>query len=403
MGSFTPMMRQLPGQSGRPTGRPRPAQAARVNRPTAPTVTTKPVGRPPGAPGTNGWRAALQDLGAKSQTGRWNPGAQAAKAIVTNPAAASGMIQKASGTGANRNPEFLKAATGFLKAGAEMSPTQRASMGQALSGTDMPTPTPTATPGDGRPDAAAAPAPRGPASTPAPNAPAPAAGAAPVAAGGTVQPGAQAPAAPIATPETATSQPLQDSPWAYEQKWGALGALGDKDVDAATKAATLRNMEESPFGERARGVEAGRIAESGMLQARGAEQKMKAELARRGITGPDAARMIAEGNISARQGISQAQRKSALDMTKEEATYRLNATAQGQALSAELAKRGVDIETLRMNRENLAQQIKAQQARGGGGGAGENMIELMNPDGTTSQVPMDMLMMTLDLMEGGYE
>jgi hypothetical protein len=338
------------------------------------------------------------------------------------------MVQKAVGTGANRNPEFLKAATGFLKAGAEMTPQQRAAMAASLTGTDLPSKPPTPVPGDGAPMAAPittttmpgggaspaapatggaspapAPAPPGPASTPAANAPAPAAGAAAPATGGTVEQGAQQAAAPIATPATAASQPLKDSPWAYEKKWGALGGLGDEDVDAAVKQATLDQMKNSPFGQAARDRESGRIFEQGMLSAKGGEERMKAELASRGITGPAAAQMIAEQNMGARQAISQQQRKSILDMTAQDAQHKLNSTAQGQALSAELAKRGVDIETLRMNRESLAQQIAQAKRKGRGGGGDGNMIELMNPDGTTSQVPMDMLMMTMDLMEGGYE
>jgi hypothetical protein len=55
-----------------------------------------------------------------------------------------------------------------------------------------------------------------------------------------------------------------------------------------------------------------------------------------------------------------------------------------------------------MNREQLAQQL-AQAKRGGGGGGGGQMLELMNPDGTVSQVPMEIAMMTFDLLEGGYE
>jgi hypothetical protein len=398
------------------------------------------------------------------------PGAyqpKSAAMLAGNPAAVAGKL----GTGANKNPELVKAAQSFIKSGAELTPLQRSSFTGILGGTDkappggvpQPAPQPSqavkasgtgvapqappppinemersadaagiqrmATGGvvtkptvamigergpeqvtpvqQAAPPAATgtvpAAAPTGPATTAAPNAPAPAAPAPGAAVpGGAPAPGVQAPAAPIGTPETATSQPLADSPWAYEKKWGALGALGDEGVDAAVKAQTLANMKDSPFGEAARGVEKGRIFEEGMLSAKGAEQQMKADLARRGITGPAAAQMIAEGNMAARAGISQQQRKSMMDMTREEAGYKLQATAQGQALSAELAKRGVDIETLRMNREQLAQQIKQQQ-RGGGGGGGGQMLELMNPDGTVSQVPMEIAMMTFDLLEGGYE
>ena len=440
--SLAGSMKMLPGQGGKPAaGGARAAQAPRLNQPAQPGIKSLAVGRPPGAPGTNGWKgklgasvgkmgAALKGAGSWG-TGKFNPGAEAAKAVAGNPAAMSGAMQKAQGTGANRNPEALKAAQGFLKAGAEMTSDQRSSMGKMLGATDIPTRTPTAMPGDGAPMAQAGGNPADPTTTttmpgggasppaapalpggqprqpkPYPGADAgiaPAAGAAPVATGGTTEQGGQPAAAPIATPETAASQPLKKSPWAYEKKWGALGALGDTDVDSAVKKATLEGMQSNPYDEQARGVEKGRIFEEGMAGAKGAEEAMKADLARRGITGPAAAQMIAEGNMAARSNISQQQRKSVLEMTDKEATHKLQSTAQGQALSAELAKRGVDIETLRMNREQLATQIAQAKRSGRGGGGGENMIELMNPDGTTSQVPMDMLMMTMDLMEGGYE
>jgi hypothetical protein len=498
---------QLPGQSGKPGAMARPAQTPRVNQPTAPTVSTKPVGRPPspsggglfgrlgakiaqnpamagkfkqaGAAGGGGGllgklagsipgaqyqpaaggggglfggltQAAVkmaQDKGIdlrkaaaggeawdgqatlSQATGAGTPGSAAAQRQAASPAGAAAYAQQAAGTGANRNPMLAKAAANFIKAGADLSPTQREGLQKTLAGTDIgpapgaagvpgqvtqapaPTTTTTMPAGASAPaapqagPAGAAPPPPGPASQGAPNAPAPAEGATPTVAGGpgTAAQGQQAPAAPIGTPQTAASQPLKDSPWAYEKKWGALGALGDQDVDAAVKAQTLENMQNNPFSENAQQIEAGRIREQGLLGAQGAEAQMKADLARRGITGPAAAQMIAEQNMAARQNISQQQRESQLEMTKQQAEYNLNSTAQGQQLGAELAKRGVDLESLRMNREQLAQQLAAQKRRGGGGGGGEQMLEVVNPDGSVSQVPMGMAMMALDLMEGGYE
>lgn len=243
----------------------------------------------------------------------------------------------------------------------------------------------------------------GPAAMPAPSAPAPAnpAGATPpggIVHGGGPAPGVQQAAAPIGTPGTAGSQPLKSSPWAYEKMWGALGSLGDPELDTAVKSATMRNLSADPFGAEAlRAANVGTF-ESGMSQVGAGRASMEADLARRGITGPAAAAMIAEQESAGRANIATGQRENALAMKEKGAEYNLQSAQQAQALSADLAKRGVDIETLRMNREQIARQI--QQARAAGAG-GEEMLEIMNPDGTTSQVPMNILGMVLDFEEGG--
>lgn len=245
--------------------------------------------------------------------------------------------------------------------------------------------------------------PAGPASTPAPNAPAPANPAGATRPGGIVHgagpaPGVQQAAAPIGTPGTATSQPLKDTPWAYEKMWGALGALGDPELDTAVKGATMKNLTADPFGADAlRAANVGTF-ESGMSQVGAGRAAMEADLARRGITGPAAAAMIAEQEAAGRANIATGQRENMLTMKEKGAQYNLQSAQQAQALASDLAKRGVDIETLRMNREQLARQI--QQARRAGAG-GDEMLEIMNPDGTTSQVPMNILSMVLDFEEGG--
>jgi len=204
-------------------------------------------------------------------------------------------------------------------------------------------------------------------------------------------------AAPIGTPGTAASQPLKDSPWAYEKVWGALGSLGDSELDQAVKSATMANLE-NPFGEEATRQAQTGVFESGMAGLGAQKQAMAADLARRGITGPAAAAMMAEAETGARGQIATGQRDAAMQMREKGAQYGLQSAQQAQALASDLAKRGVDIESLRMNREQLARQI--QQARRAGAG-GSDMLEIMNPDGTTSQVPMDILGMVLDFEEGG--
>lgn len=233
-----------------------------------------------------------------------------------------------------------------------------------------------------------APAP-GPASTPAPNAPAPA---------GPAAPGPQQAAAPIATPPTATSQPLADSPWAYEKMWGALGNLGDPELDAMVKSQTMGQLGENPYGAPA--LEAANAAtfEKGMSGMEGQKQAMAADLARRGITGPAAAAMMAEAETATRAEIASGQRSNEQEMRDKGVAQKQQAVQQAQSLASDLAKRGVDIESLRMNRESLAQQLQAARA---GGGRGEDMIELVNPDGSVSQVPMNMLEFMLDMDEGG--
>jgi len=265
--------------------------------------------------------------------------------------------------------------------------------------------TPTAPPqvATGGPDTLPTPAP-GPASTPAPNAPAPGAPTTGVPApgttvpGGGAAPGTQAPAAPIGTPATATSQPLSDSPWAYEKLWGALGSLGDSELDAMVKAKTMEQMGQNPYGAQA--LEAANAAtfEKGMSGLEGQKQAMAADLARRGITGPAAAAMMAEAETATRAEIASGQRANEQEMRDKGVAQQQAAVQQAAALSSDLAKRGVDIESLRMNREQLAQQIQQAKRQGGGG---DDMIELVNPDGSVSQVPMSMLEMVLDMEEGG--
>jgi hypothetical protein len=215
---------------------------------------------------------------------------------------------------------------------------------------------------------------------------------------GGAAPGVQTAAAPIGTPGTAASQPLKDSPWAYEKVWGALGSLGDPELDSAVKGGMMAMMQDNPFGAEGQAEARRGIFEQGMAQARGGQQQIAADLARRGITGPAAAAIMAEQEGAARAGIAAGQRESDLAMTEKGAGHQLQVQQAANALSSDLAKRGVDIENLRMNREQLARQIQQAQRAGAGG---NDMIELMNPDGTTSQVPMGILSMVLDMEEGG--
>jgi hypothetical protein len=110
--------------------------------------------------------------------------------------------------------------------------------------------------------------------------------------------------------------------------------------------------------------------------------------------------MMAEAETATRAEIASGQRANEQEMRDKGVAQKQAALQQAQGLASDLAKRGVDIESLRMNRESLAQQI-AQAKRQGGGGGGDEMLELVNPDGSVSQVPMSMLEMVLDMEEGG--
>lgn len=246
--------------------------------------------------------------------------------------------------------------------------------------------------------------PTGPATTPAPNAPAPGAPTSGVPApgttvpGGGAAPGTQAPAAPIGTPGTAASQPLEDSPWAYEKLWGALGSLGDSELDALVKQNAMDAVSKDPYSQAALAGANAATFEQGMAGLEGQKQAMAADLARRGISGPAAAAMMAEMEAGARADIAKNQQANAADFREKGASYGLQAGAQAQALASDLANRGVNIETLRMNREQLARQIQQAQRSGAGG---DDSIEIVNPDGSVSTVPLNILSMVLDMEEGG--
>lgn len=251
-------------------------------------------------------------------------------------------------------------------------------------------PTPTAPP-PAAPAAPAAPA-VPPPSVPAAVAPAPA---------GPAAPGPQAAAAPIATPPTAASQPLEGSPWSYERMWGALGSLGDANLDAAVKGATMEQLNDNPFSKEALAAANVGEFEKGMADLQGTRRSLDSDLIRRGMfSGGLAGELGQEAEMAARAGISSAQRQNSLDFAEKGAAHKAQAIQQAQSLAKDLASRGVDLENLRMQRESLAQQMAA---RGGGGGGGDESIEIVNPDGSVSTIPLNVLDLVLGMEEGGRE
>jgi len=241
-----------------------------------------------------------------------------------------------------------------------------------------PTPTPV-TPGPGP----------GPAATPAPKAPAPAGPAA-----GPPQPAA----APIATPPTAASQPLADSPWASEKTWGAIGALGDTEVDAALKGAVLGGLQGTEFTPEKLAAAQGQAYDQGMAGLKSQREGIEADLARRGMSrGGTGAELGQEAEIAARSDIANQQRTNMVEFAKLRTEEKQAAIGQAQQLAQSLASRGVDLENLRMQREQLAMSRRG----GGGGGGDDNMIEIDNGDGTTSQVDLRLVDLMLSMGEGG--
>jgi hypothetical protein len=347
---------------GRPamTGAPAPTQAApKVPRPQQPAVPSKPIGRPvgavakpstpaPGAAGTTSWSRTVSQ---PAQTG-WRT------AIAGAPAAGI------------------------------MSPDQRARAAAVR-----------ASPGDAsraastkhfeaiQPQAVAKPG--GPATTPAPNAPAPA--------GPAAGPPQQA-AAPIATPETAASRPLKDSPWAYEKKWGALGDIGDAELDAALKGAVMNGLNGTEFTAEKEAIAQGQNFDQGMAGLKSQRSAIEADMARRGLSNTGvAAELGAEAETAARGQIADQQRATMMEFSKLRSEEKQAAISAAQNLAQQFAQKGIDLENLRMQREQLAIQSK----RGGGGGGDDNMIEIDNGDGTTSQVDLRLVDLMLNMGEGG--
>jgi len=214
---------------------------------------------------------------------------------------------------------------------------------------------------------------------------------------------AQPAAPPIATPPTAASQPIAPSPWGYEQMWGALGNLGDADIDAALKSGILGNLRTNPFGTAGLSRANAQAFEQGMAGIRGGKEAALADLARRGIQGPAAAAILAEQEASGRGAIAGAQRENVQQYAEKAAQFNQQAIAQAQIAASELANRGVNLENLRMNREQLAQQILANRAAAARAGQGEPPITIDNGDGTTSTIDPRLLEIVLGLGEGGRE
>jgi hypothetical protein len=206
-------------------------------------------------------------------------------------------------------------------------------------------------------------------------------------------------AAPIATPPTAASQPLADSPWASERKWGAIGALGDAEIDAALKGAVLGGLKGTEFTPEKEAIAQGQAYDQGMASLKGQRADIEADLARRGMSNTGvAAELGAEAETAARANIADQQRTNMMEFAKLRTEEKQAAIGAAQNLAQALASRGVDLENLRMQREQIA-----MQPRGGGGGGGkdDNMVTIDNGDGTTSEVDLRLVDLMLSMGEGG--
>lgn len=211
----------------------------------------------------------------------------------------------------------------------------------------------------------------------------------------------QAPAPAIGTPTTVTSTPIANSPWAGERTWGALGDLGDATLDSAVKDAALKNLQNNPFGADALAQENARAFDLTAQQAKSNREGVNADMARRGLNDSGlGAELGAEVSTNASNAFANLSRENAIGMREKAASYGANALKDAQGLAQSLASRGVDLENLRMQRESLAQQM-AQQNRGGGGGGNDNIVKIMNPDGTESEVDLRLLDLVLGMEEGG--
>lgn len=344
--------------------------APKAAMPQVPTVAQNPVGRPPGPTVPTAGQPPPKAPSSWAQA--IAPTSQQFK-VAVNP---------------NPNPPSL----------AQSNPTQnvvdtvQARRAAQMSGQPAPAPTPA-------PTAAPAPAPVTPTAA-APSAAVPGVQALPAPYMNPATP-TQAPAAPIGTPPTAASTPIANSPWKSEQTWGAIGALGDAELDTAVKRAALEGLQKNPFGDQALAQENARSFDLTAAQGRSAAESIAADAARRGLGSSGVgAELAAEAGQNARNTYAQAARENAIGMREKGATYSQNTLAQAQSLAKDLASRNVDLENLRMQREGLAQQLAAQ-SRGGGGGGNDNLVTIMNPDGTETQVDLRLLDLVLGMEEGG--
>jgi len=360
---YRPMRPPVPGAVGAPNAAGTPApQVPRPAAPQRPTVPVAPIGRPPG-----------QAPSAFAAPGSYPARMEAALPQGNRPWTQGGLASGVPGRTMAQSPIAPGAvnpnATPYNTATASQAPQQQ----QPQPSTAPPTPAPQAAP-VGLP-------PSGPTAAPQPGAP------------------------PIATPPTAASQPLSGSPWAYEQMWGALGDLGDSELEQALKGAAMGGLKGNAFGDAALARAQGLEFERGMGGLRGAKESAMADLARRGITGPAAAAILAEQESAARSDISRGQREIAGEYEGKREESRRAGIEQARAVQQDLVSKGVNLENLRMNREQLAQQIRQQQAAmAAAGRAGEPfMLTIDNGDGTTSQIDSRMLELVLGLGEGGRE
>jgi hypothetical protein len=174
-----------------------------------------------------------------------------------------------------------------------------------------------------------------------------------------------------------------------------VGGVGDPELDAALKGAVMENLKKDPFSPEVIAAEKARIADEGAAGLGSQRESIEADAVRRGIgrTGV-AAQLGSEAESSARASVANQQRQTMTEFTKLSADQKQAAIGAAQNLATDLANRGISLQQLAMQREQMA------AGRGGGGGQ-DNMIEIDNGDGTTSQVDLRLVDLMLNLGEGG--
>lgn len=264
----------------------------------------------------------------------------------------------------------------------------------------MPVPTPVQRPNaaPGAPNAGGTPpptAPRPPAVTPPavarPGVPSP---------GASVASPAAPPAAAAPPPAAPAPAPAVANPTYVEQMTAKFGGIGDPELDAALKGQVMQQLSDNPFSDEVRSRADTSAFEQGMADLKGTRSATDADLMRRGMFGTGLAGELGqEAEMSARASVAEKQRSNMVEFKKLGAEQKQQAIASAQTLASDLARRGIDIESLKMQRE----QMEASRGGGGGGGRADDTIEITNPDGSVSTVPLNILDLVLGMEEGGLE
>jgi len=208
-------------------------------------------------------------------------------------------------------------------------------------------------------------------------------------------PGASpAQAAASASPSAPAPPPGADTASSWSSTSVTNGGVGDAELDAALKGAVMENLKKDPFSPEVVAAENARLKDEGAAGLAAQKDTLNADAIRRGIgsTGV-AAQLGGEAESAARASVANQQRQTMTEFAKLSSEQKQQAIGAAQNLATDLANRGISMQQLALQRESM-------QPRGGGGG-NDNMIEIDNGDGTTSQVDLRLVDLMLGMGEGG--